>query len=273
MKSDIKSSAAIEFSGSIPIHYEAFLGPMFFEPYAIEVSKRIDPSSVQIALELACGTGRVTRHLRNAISSDARLIASDISLDMLAVAKEKLQSANIDWQIIDAQDLPYDDNSIDVVVCCFGYMLVPDRLKAYKEAYRVLKKGGMLLIATWDKLEHNAASYVYRTVAKKYLEEPLPAAWNLPFSMNDDQEIKKDLQLAGFSEIVIEKVEKIAVSPTAKDAANGLARGGLIYNEIMKRNPAWADEIEETVEIELAEKFGKAPVNAPMSALITQAFK
>jgi ubiquinone/menaquinone biosynthesis C-methylase UbiE len=267
------SSNTIEFSGSIPKHYEDFLGPMFFEPYAIEVSKRIDPSSVHIALELACGTGRVTRHLRNTIPSDAKLIASDISPDMLAVAKQKLQSANIDWQIIDAQDLPYDDNSIDVVICCFGYMLVPDKLKAYTEANRVLKKGRPLLFATWDKLEYNAASYVYRTVAKKYLEEPLPAAWNLPFSMNDDEELKKDLQQAGFSEIIIERAGKIAVSPTAKDAANGLARGGLIYNEIMKRNPAWVDEIEETVEKELAEKFGEAPVNAPMSALITKATK
>jgi ubiquinone/menaquinone biosynthesis C-methylase UbiE len=246
---------------------------MFFEPYAIEVSKRINPSAVQVALELACGTGRVTKHLRNVIPSNAKLIASDISPDMLAVAKKKLQSANIEWQIIDAQDLSFDDNSIDVVVCCFGYMLVPDRSKAFAEAYRVLRPDSMLLIATWDKLEHNAASYVYRTVAKKYLTEPLPEIYMLPFSMNDDEELRKDLQQTGFSKIIVERVDKISVSPSAKEAANGLAQGGSIYNEIMKSNPAWIEEIKETVEKELAEKFGASPLQAPMRALITQAWK
>lgn len=273
MSDDIISSITILFSGAIPRHYEEYLGPMFFEPYAIEVSKRIDPSAVHLALELASGTGRLTRHLRNIIPLNAKLIASDISPDMLTVAREKLQSLNIEWQIIDAQNLPFDDNSIDVVVCCFGYMLVPDKLKAYAEAYRVLRRAGMLLFATWDKLEHNAASYVYRTVAKKYLTEPLPETFKLPFSMNDDKEIRKDLQQVGFSRIMIERVEKMSVSSSAKEAASGLAQGGSIYNEIMKRNPAWVDEIKEAVEKELAEKFGTAPMKAPMSALITQAWK
>src|SRR4051812_43476750 len=160
MKSKTISSPAVEFTGSIPHHYEECLGPIFFEPYAIEISKRINPSSVHFALELACGTGRVTRHLRNVFPSNAKLVASDISPDMLAVAKEKLGTLDIDWQIIDAQELPFADNSVDLVVCCFGYMLVPDKLKAYAEAYRVLRPGGMLLFATWDRLEVNAASYV-----------------------------------------------------------------------------------------------------------------
>ena len=60
-------------------HYDRFLGPLFFEPYAIEVAKRIDPSAVSIALEIAAGTGRVTRHIRERIAASAKLIASDLS--------------------------------------------------------------------------------------------------------------------------------------------------------------------------------------------------
>jgi hypothetical protein len=91
--------------------------------------------------------------------------------------------------------------------------------------------------------------------------------------MNDDVEIRRDLQQAGFSEIIVERVDKVSVSPTAKEAANGLAQGGLIYNEIMKRNPAWIDEIKETVEKELAKKYGASPMIAPMRAIITKAWK
>jgi len=267
------SSTDFSFSGSIPGHYEQYLGPMFFEPYAIEVAKRIDPPSVHFALELASGTGRVTRHLRERIPDTSKLVASDISQDMLFVAKEKLKNFNIDWQIIDAQQLPFNDNSIDLVVCCFGYMLVPDKSKAFTETYRVLRPDGMLLFTTWDKLEANGASYVYRKAAKKYLQDPLPESYNLPFSMNDETVIRSILQGAGFSKIIIEKVSKVAIGQTAKEAAYGLGQGGPVYNEIMKRNPAWIEEIKITVEKELTTKFGAAPMMAPMSAVISQAWK
>ena len=83
MNTNVTSSQPFDFSGSIPMHYDQFSGPLFFEPYAIEVSSRIDPSAVKVALELASGTGRVTRHLRNVLQSSAKLIASTISLTVL----------------------------------------------------------------------------------------------------------------------------------------------------------------------------------------------
>ena len=255
------------------MHYDEFLGPMFFEPYAIEVAKRIDPSSVSLALEIAAGTGRVTRHIRKRISASAKLIASDIDENMLAVAKEKLGNPEIDWQNIDAQQLPFSDNSIDLVVCCFGYMFVPDKPKAFAEAYRVLRPGGMFLFTTWDKLENNAASYTSRSAAVKYFEGPLPESYNLATSMNDEAIIRPLLEDAGFPKISIEKVQKHSVCTTAKEAATGLVQSGSIFQEIKKRNPAWIDEILITVEKELSEKFGVAPMIAPISAVISQAWK
>jgi len=270
---EVTSSHPFDFSGSIPRHYDQFSGPMFFEPYAIEVSNRINPSSVTVGLELASGTGRVTRHLRNVLPKSAKLIASDISTDMLAVAKEKLKDENIEWEIIDAQQLPFEDNSIDLIVCCFGYMFVPDKAKAFCEAFRVLKPGRPLLFTTWDRLDSIGASFIYRKIAKEYLSGPLPESYNLPFSMYDEAEINDQLQNAGFSKKSVERVVKLSISPTAKEAAEGLTRGGVIYNEIMKRNPAWIEEIKTLVAKELAEKYGNAPMVAPMSAIISQAWK
>ncbi|HTE30093.1 MAG TPA: class I SAM-dependent methyltransferase [Chryseolinea sp.] len=258
--------------GEAAAHYDQFFGPLYFEPYAIEVARRIDPAPVSIVLEIAAGTGRVTRHIRERIPPPVKLIASDISEDMLALAKEKLSHLDIDWQNIDAQQLPFSDNSIDLVVCCFGYMFVPDRPKAFAEAYRVLKPGGHFLFTTWDKLENNAASYASRSIAKKYLEAPLPESYDLSTSMSDETVITPLLQDAGFEKMSIEKVGLSFVSPTAKEAAYGLVAGGL-YEEIKKRNPAWIDEIKIKVEKKLAEKFGAAPMIAPMSAVISQAWK
>ena len=246
---------------------------MFFEPYAIEVANRIESSSIRLALEIASGTGRVTRHLRNVLPREAKLIASDISVDMLSVAKEKLRDLDIEWSVINAEQLPFDDNSVDLVVCCFGYMFVPDKMRAFSGVYRVLRPGRMFLFTTWDKLELNAVSNGYRQVAKRYLEDPLPQEYNLPFSIHDEEIITSWLQDTGFSKIKIERVKKVSRAETAKQAVAGLTQGGLIYDEIMKRNPAWMDEIKTIVEQELAEKYGAAPMTASMSAVISEAWK
>ncbi|PWV55878.1 class I SAM-dependent methyltransferase [Chitinophaga sp. S165] len=273
MNNTSNSNPSADPSLESAIHYDEFLGPMFFEPYAIEIATRIHPSSVSLALEIAAGTGRVTRHIRQRIPASANLIASDIDENMLAVAKRKLAAPDIDWRKIDAQQLPFTSNSIDLVVCSFGYMFVPDKPKAFAEAYRVLSPGGMLLFTTWDKLENNAVSYISRSAAKKYFEGTLPESYNVATSMNDEAIIRPLLEEAGFSEISIEKVQKHSVCTTAKKAAIGLVQNGAIFQEIKKRNPAWIDEIIADVERELSEKFGVAPMSAPISAVIIQAWK
>jgi ubiquinone/menaquinone biosynthesis C-methylase UbiE len=253
-------------------HYDRFFGPLFFEPYAIEVAKRIDPNSVSIALEIAAGTGRVTRHIRQHIPPSAKLIASDINENMLAMAKKKLSHLDIQWQNIDAQDLRFSNNSIDLVICCFGYMFVADKFKAFAEVFRVLKPGGQFIFTTWDKLENNRASYSSRSIAKQYLDEPLPESYNLATSMSDEASICSLLQNAGFSKMSIEKKELLSVCTSAEEAASGLVQGGL-YEEINKRNPAWIEEIKMKLEKELAEKFGDTPMIAPMSAVICEVWK
>ncbi|KRT16531.1 hypothetical protein ASU31_10235 [Pedobacter ginsenosidimutans] len=273
MNDTLTKDPSADLPGDTATRYEQFFGPLFFEPYAIEVAKRIHSIPVSVVLEIAAGTGRVTRHIREHIPYSAKLIASDISEEMLAVAKKTLGQLDIDWRNIDAQQLPFSDNSIDLVVCCFGYMFVPDKAKAFAEAYRVLKPGGLFLFTTWDKLENNAASYSARSIAMKYLEQPLPESHNLATSMNNEALITPLLKDAGFAKISIEKVKLFSVSPTAKEAACGLVEWGPVYEEIKKHNPSCIDEIKIKVEKELAEKFGAAPMIAPISAVFSQAWK
>jgi ubiquinone/menaquinone biosynthesis C-methylase UbiE len=264
--------ATLSFTGSVPANYDRYLGPIFFEDYAIDISSRVNPSA-QHVLELCCGTGRVTNHLRRVLSPSCELIASDISEDMLAIAKEKLKGQKVDWRVIDAQQIPFDDASCDLVVCCFGYMLVPDKEKAFAEAFRVLRPGGALIMSTWDKLENNGASNAFRKKVKEYFGDSLPETYKLPFSMHDPESMKQLLLATRFSKVSIEFVEKVPTAGSAKEVSFALVHGGTIYNEIMNKNPSWVKEITDAVEKELSAKYGSNPMLAPMRALICHAIK
>jgi ubiquinone/menaquinone biosynthesis C-methylase UbiE len=261
------------FNASVAGHYDKYSGPVFFEPYALEIAARIDPSNVDTAVEIACGTGRVTNHLRSRLKPSAKLVATDISQDMLEVAKEKLHDQLVEWQVVDAQNLPFEDSSIDLIVCAFGYMFLPDKVTGFAAAYRVLRPGGKLLFTTWDRLEFNGASLVHRKIVQPVLGEDLPPTFHIPFSMNNDEDIANWLQQAGFSNFKIERVDKTAKADSTKQVAEGLTQGGTIYNELMKRSPDQVPRIRAEVETQLVQKFGDAPMMAPMRALFVTAIK
>ena len=89
-------------------------------------------------LEIACGTGILTRRLRAALPKDAELVATDLNPAMLDRARETLAGADVHWRTADAAALPFKDATFDAVVCQFGYMFLPDRATGFAEARRVL---------------------------------------------------------------------------------------------------------------------------------------
>src|SRR4051812_37077043 len=140
------------YSGSIPKIYDRILGPVYFEPFAIETAKRAKRLKPKKILEVACGTGRVTNHLLR-LMPDSVISATDISNDMLAVAKQKLKGKkNLTFKAADAMKLPYADESFDMVICQFGLMFFANKEKGVKELWRVLKKDGAFIFVVWDKL-------------------------------------------------------------------------------------------------------------------------
>ena len=125
------------FAGSIPANYERYLGPFLFEPYALDLVSRLQDKKYNDILEIACGTGRVTKHLVSSVRYDT-LTATDLNPDMIAVAKEKVPDKKVKWLAADAMELPFDNNSFDLVVIQFGIMFFPDRAKGLSEVWRVL---------------------------------------------------------------------------------------------------------------------------------------
>ena len=160
------------FIGSIPEDYDRHLGPVLFDKYASDLAARLNLRQSAAVLELACGTGIVTRRLRDRLGPTARLVSTDLNEAMLDYAARKLgPEAAVEWQRADASDLPFDDQSFDAVVCQFGLMFFPDKARAVCETYRVLKSGGTFIFSVWDAIESNDLPHIAHGIISEFFEE------------------------------------------------------------------------------------------------------
>src|SRR5690349_113274 len=121
------------FAGSIPKLYETYLVPLIFEPYAGGLAKRRKGRAGSRLLEIAAGTGVVTRALAAALPESAAIVATDLNQAMIDQAAAVGTKRTVEWRQADAMKLPFPDASFDAVVCQFGTMFFPDKAKAFAE--------------------------------------------------------------------------------------------------------------------------------------------
>jgi len=145
-------SSHASFSGSVPENYNRLLGPVLFEPYARDLVARLDRRDGVRVLEVACGTGIVTRRLREELPPAARLVATDLNEPMLDEARRNVPLDGITWQQADAQELPFPDDAFDAYVCQFGLMFLPDKVRGFDEARRVVTPA-----ASWSRTSGSRA--------------------------------------------------------------------------------------------------------------------
>lgn len=266
------SSSNVAFSGSVPSNYDRYLGPLLFEPYALDLVNRIRPKKVVRVLELACGTGRVTQHLRNALPVQAEIFASDLNPDMISIAKNKVAGKNIEWITVDMQHIPFEAEFFDLVVCQFGIMFVPDKPKAYSEIRRVLKKGGIFLFNTWDKLELNLPYLLADRIVNSFFRDNPVTFFRIPFSYHDGEKITADLR-AQFAHINLVSVRREGQSDSAREATTGVIEGAPGYGAICDRDSSLIPQIKASLEKEFVKSFGDHPMKYVWQAWVGEATK
>lgn len=258
------------FGGSIPETYEKYLVPLIFEPYAIDLAQRLVSLPLTNVLELAAGTGVVTRRLARALPPSVFIIASDISQAMLDIGAAVGTSRPVEWRQADALALPFDKGSFDAVVCQFGVMFLPDKARAFAEARRVLRRGGVFIFNVWDRIEENEFTQVVcQTVAALFAEDPPDFMQRIPHGYHDTATIRRDLQAGGFSsEVRVETVAARSRAASARIPAMAFCQGTPLRSEIETRAPGRLTEITDAVETALAQRFGHASVDGKISAHI-----
>ncbi|CAN5216822.1 class I SAM-dependent methyltransferase [soil metagenome] len=259
------------FVGSIPELYDLCLGPMLFEPYALDLGRRFEGFKGAL-LETAAGTGRATRALARAVTSSATITATDLSAPMLARAAQVVTAPNVVWREADALALPFADASFDAVACQFGVMFFPDKIAGFTEARRVLKPGGRLVFSVWDRIEDNDVPLLVRdTVTAQFPDDPPGFFARGPFSWHDKAQIHAALGEAGFGAVEIDTVRLPTPARSAIDAAIGLCSGSPMGGEIEARRPGGLDATVQAVAQALIKKFGDGPFDGQGQALVVTA--
>jgi ubiquinone/menaquinone biosynthesis C-methylase UbiE len=259
------------FVGSIPELYDRYLGPMLFEPYALDLASRFKGFEGAL-LETAAGTGRVTSALAQVVGPRATITATDLNPPMLARAADLVRAPNIEWRQADAQALSFDDDSFEAVVCQFGVMFFPDKAAGFSEARRVLKPTGRFVFSVWDDLEANDMSkIVHETVASLFPNDPPLFIARVPFGYHDEGHIRGALTDAGFASVQIEKVALETPAGSVADAATGLCLGTPLRGELEARHPEGLQSIVEAVTEALAREFGQGAIVGKGLALVLTA--
>jgi ubiquinone/menaquinone biosynthesis C-methylase UbiE len=255
------------FAHSTPALYDRFMGPLLFEPCAKLVAERCAALQPDRILETAAGTGIVTRAVHRA-APGAQVVATDINTAMLEFAAHALTSEHVSFEPADAQNLPFAEGSFDLVLCQFGLMFFPDKIRANREARRVLRPNGHYLLVTFDRLALNPIPKAAEdAVSALFAHDPFDYMERGPFCYADPVRIRHDLLAAGFTDVEIETI-KLSSRVNARDAAQGLVFGSPFRSEIERRDPSAFDRAGEAVAQALARWDGK---DAPMSAHLVTA--
>lgn len=210
-----------QFSETAAEVYERRVVPAIFGPWS---KTTVDLASLQPGervLDLACGTGAVARLAARRVGPPGKVVGLDSSPGMLAVARSlPVSGAQIEWREADAVNNPLPDSSFDVVICQLGLQFFADKPKALKNMFRVLDKGGRLVLLVWRPIQYSPGFAALARALGRQIGGEAEKMMHVPFSLGDREELRSLLRGAGFENVVIQ----IAVGPVRFSSSEDLVK-------------------------------------------------
>ncbi len=256
------------FSGSVSKLYEAHLVPLIFEPYATDLVNRLASRTLSSVLEIAAGTGVVTRALASVLPERVSIVATDLNQAMLDQAAIVGTSRPVEWRQADAMQLPFADATFDAVVCQFGVMFFPEKSKAFSEVRRVLKPGGVFIFNVWDRITENEfADTVTSAMASVFPNDPPRFLARTPHGYYDHPTIERDLANGGFTKSPqIATVTARSRAESSRVPAIAYCQGTPLRGEIETRDASRLGEATDIAAGAIARRFGQGSVDGKIQA-------
>jgi SAM-dependent methyltransferase len=252
---------------SMPEAYDRWLAPTVFHPFAVELARRVSALAPRRILELAAGTGVLTRELLAAVGS-AEVTATDLNDAMVDFGR--LQAPGAAWRQADATAMPFDDGEFDLIVCQFGVMFFPNKPTAFAEARRVLAPEGSLLLSTWATLDtHDFQAALVAGLDRAFPEDAPTFMVSVPHGYADIDAIVADLHAGGLDCVAVESVTLEGRAGSAADLAAGYCTGTPLRAGIEARGDlATATAV---VAQEMEARLGMGVVTGRMTAHVIEA--
>jgi len=262
------SASDKNFAGSIPELYETYLVPLIFEAFAKDLAVRLQRRAPSRVLEVAAGTGVLTRELARVLSKDASIVATDLNQPMLDRAVSVGTQRPVEWRQADAMQLPFEDGTFDAVVCQFGVMFFPDKRRAFSEARRVLRAGGVFIFNVWSAIKENEyADIITTSLESMFPADPPRFLPRTPYGYWDARTIERDLAAGGFPGAPrFDTVSARSRAKCARDPAIAFCQGTPLRGEIEARNPSGLNEATDVAENAIARRLGSNEVDAKIQA-------
>lgn len=259
-----------QFAGSIPEIYDRFLVPLIFESYARDLAERLATVEPHHVLETAAGTGVLTRAIASRLPRHATITVTDLNQPMLDhAAARQTDDSRITWRQADALALPFEDQRFDVVACQFGVMFFSDKVHGYREVRRVLKRDGHFFFNVWDRISENEfADVITEALATLFPEDPPRFLARTPHGYHDVEQIRHELNAAGFANLSLGAVDRISKASSPRDPAIGYCQGTPLRNEIEARDASRLEEATQKAAEALARRFGAGVIEGRIRAFV-----
>lgn len=250
--------------------YENIFVPAMMGEWVQRVIALTNLRSGEHILEVACGTGTLTRHAAEIVGRQGRVVGLDLSPEMLAVAHtvDGSDDALIEWREGDVSAMPFEDGTFDIVCCAFGLMFFSDRMAAMQEMRRVLKPEGRIALAVWGDMRHCPGQMALKETWERHFGPDAAAGFSRMHCMDDPEVIRSLLNDAGFSAVSVQPTRGMVRWPSPAHLVRSYgALAGVVADEMTR-----LDVIAE-VSAALQPYVGAEGLVYPIEAVLASARK
>jgi ubiquinone/menaquinone biosynthesis C-methylase UbiE len=258
-----------EFSGDIPENYARYMEPTIFASWAAAL---VDLAALQPGdrvLDVACGTGVVTRCAAQRVGAAGQVVGLDVTAAMLAVARTLLPAADasVEWREASAEVMPFADAAFDVVLCQQGLQFFPDKPAALREMHRVLVADGRLVLGVWRPITCSPGFAVLADALAHHVSLDAGALLHTgPFSLGQADVLSTLIDSAGFRDITLQSAMQMVRFSSPEEFVQRYAAssslGGLVAQVDDHARVALLDEVSTALQPYISAEGLAFPIEA-----------
>ena len=210
------------------------------EPYAFDLMNKVDAKVREHVLDLATGPGEPAMSIARMVGPDGHVTGVDLSEKMIELATQLARErrlANTDFRVMDAEHLAFPDNTFDAVVSRFGFQIFTNPEAVAREAHRVLRPGGRIVVAIWSTADKAPGLHALVGPMLEYAEPDEDGYIPTPYELGAPGEMTALLAPAGFTDFTEERRTHMFVVASEHEYLDAMLHGTPLGHSIREESP------------------------------------